>query len=236
MDLFSENISRFEELIGYRFLNRRLLEEALTHRSYLNETSEKGLSDNERLEFFGDSVLSLMVTYRLFMGFPEKHEGELTRMRAALVDEAALARSAVALDIGGLIRLGRGEERTGGRAKKSILADAYEALLGALYLDGGEKAAAPLIEAHFTAATKLLPGRDSKSEFQEVAQAAMGVTPVYRTIDASGPDHARVFTVAAYLGDELVGEGSGTSKKEAEQAAARRGLERLAGGCGSGRP
>ncbi|MBT0662992.1 ribonuclease III [Geobacter pelophilus] len=228
-----------EQRIGYSFSNRTLLEEALTHRSYLNESSEKGLSDNERLEFFGDSVLSLFVSHRLFKDFPEKREGELTRIRAALVDEAALARSAVDLDIGSLIRLGRGEELTGGRTKKSILADAYEALLGALYLDGGAGAVAPIIERHFSlqaAGLKTLSsGRDCKSQFQESSQSVMGATPTYKLIGSSGPDHATVFTVAAFLGDELMGEGSGRSKKEAEQEAARKGLERLAGRCSSGR-
>lgn len=225
-----------EERIGYRFSNRLLLEEAFTHRSYLNESAEKGLVDNERLEFFGDAVLSLFISHRLFREFPDKREGELSRMRAALVDESALAGSAVELGLGSLLRLGRGEERSGGRSKKSLLADAFEALIGAVYLDGGADAVAPLIDSHYSLLSTgigLLSGRDCKSEFQELAQSLMAMTPSYRTTGSSGPDHSRIFTVAAFLGDELMGEGSGKSKKDAEQEAARRGLEKLAERTGS---
>ena len=221
-----------EEHIGYSFSDRRLLEEAFTHRSYLNEAFEEGLTDNERLEFFGDAVLSLLVSHRLLKDFPDKREGELSKMRSTLVDESALARSAVELGIGSLLRLGRGEERSGGREKKSILADAYEALIGALYLDGGIDAVTPLVEKHYALLSPggddVLSGRDCKSEFQESAQSLFGVTPCYKTTGSSGPDHSRTFTVAAYLGDVMMGKGSGKSKKEAEQEAARQGLERLA--------
>lgn len=226
-----EILAHVKKKTGHRFSDSHLLEEAFTHRSYLNENVEKGLSDNERLEFFGDSVLSLYISHRLLHEFPDKREGDLSRMRAALVDEAALARSADELGIGSLLRLGKGEEQSGGRSKKSILADAFEALIGALYLDGGEVAVKPLIDSHYSSLSAgmdtMLSGRDRKSEFQEFAQSLFGVTPVYKTTGTSGPDHAPVFTAAAYIGDELVGEGSGRSKKVAEQEAACRGLASL---------
>lgn len=233
-------LAHIEDRTGYRFTNNSLLEEALTHSSFLNESPDKGLSDNERLEFFGDSVLSLFISHRLLLEFPDKREGELSRMRATLVDETALARSAALLGIGELLRLGRGEERSGGRSKKSVLADAYEALIGAMYLDGGADAVIPLIERQYaslsTGGDSLFAGRDSKSSFQEAAQSLMGMVPTYTTVGAGGPDHARTFTVAVYLGDELMGNGSGRSKKEGEQEAARRGLELLISRTGSGKP
>jgi ribonuclease-3 len=234
MNISPQDISdKVEEHTGYIFSDERLLKEAFTHRSYLNEAVEKGLADNERLEFFGDSVLSLFVTQRLFKEFPEKREGELSRMRAAIVDESALARSAVELGLGDMLRLGRGEELSGGRTKKSMLADAFEALIGALYLDGGADAVTRVIDRHYSLMSagvgNILSGRDCKTEFQESAQSMVGMTPTYQTVGASGPDHSRTFNVVAFLGDELMGEGSGRSKKEAEQEAARRGLERLAG-------
>lgn len=229
-----------EERTGYRFCNEQLLESALTHSSFLNESAESSLSDNERLEFFGDSVLSLFISHRLLKEFPGKSEGELSKMRAALVDESALSRSATALGIGGVIRLGRGEERSGGRTKKAILADAFEALIGALYLDGGADAAIPVIDRHYALLSSgggiILEGRDSKSEFQEAAQASLGVLPRYEDVGAAGPDHARIFTVTVFLGDELMGEGSGRSKKVAEQEAARKGLVQLLNRNASGIP
>ncbi len=228
---FADNLSRLEERIGYRFTDQCLLQEALTHRSYLNEAPLDGVADNERLEFFGDSVLSLFISHRLFLEFPDKREGELSRLRASLVDEAALAKMAEGVGIGECLRLGRGEERTGGRTKRSILADAYEALIGAIYLDGGADLVKPLIDRHYShlaeVANNLSSERDSKTEFQELAQSCQGMTPHYVTTGTSGPDHARIFTVAAFLGDLQMGEGSGMSKKEAEQEAARQSLARL---------
>ncbi len=229
--IFPDNLSNLEERIGYRFIDLRLLQEALTHRSYLNETPLDGVTDNERLEFFGDSVLSLFISHRLFREFPDKREGELSRLRASLVDEAALAKMAEDLGVGECLRLGRGEERTGGRTKRSILADAYEALIGAIYLDGGADGVKPLIDRHYShlaeVANDLSSERDSKTEFQELAQSRQGMAPHYVTTGTSGPDHVRIFTVAAFLGDVRMGEGSGRSKKEAEQEAARQSLTRL---------
>ncbi|KAF0220634.1 MAG: ribonuclease [Geobacteraceae bacterium] len=227
----NEELAQLEAAISYRFNNRRLLEEALTHRSFLNETGEKSARDNERLEFFGDAVIDFFLSSILLERFPDSREGDLTRIRASLVDEESLAFLAAKIGLGRYLRLGRGEERSGGREKRSILADAYEALLAAVYLDGGVLPVQALVGNHFApllenraAATA---GRDFKTEFQEQAQALRGTTPRYILKEASGPDHDRIFTVEAFVGDEFMGVGSGRSKKEAEQAAARGGVARL---------
>jgi ribonuclease-3 len=211
-----------EEKLGYRFRDRALLEEALTHRTYVNEAG--GGRDNQRLEFFGDAVLDFLLSDMLLVQFPESREGELTRIRASLVDEVSLAKIATGLDLGSSLRLGRGEEKGGGRQKRSLLADAFEALLAALYLDGGLEPARRVVREHFEplfASGELLSGRDFKTDLQERARLARGELPRYQLKKVSGPDHDRRFTVEIYLGDELMGEGVGRTKKEAEQAAAR---------------
>lgn len=216
-----ERHDRIERALNYRFRDRELLEEALTHRSHLNECG--GGKDNQRLEFFGDSVLDFLLSKMLLDRFPESREGELTRLRAALVDEESLARLAQGIDLGESLRLGRGEEKSGGRGKRSLLADAYEALLAALYLDGGLEPVARVVVAHFSPLIDSgeLNGRDFKTLLQERAQNRRGLLPCYRLKETSGPDHDRRFTIEIYLGGELMGEGTGRSKKEAEQAAAR---------------
>src|SRR6266568_874605 len=214
-----------QKMIGYRFRDPTLLQEALTHRSFTNEADGRAGRDNERLEFFGDAVLDFLVSSELFTRFPDKQEGELTRMRAALVDEAALARLAANIKLGEYLRLGRGEERSGGRQKKSLLADAYEALLAAVFMDGGLRAARRIVSRHFgpllTESAPLDLTGDYKTAFQETVQAQCGVTPSYLLTATSGPDHARLFTVVVLVGDEPFGEGCGRSKKVAEPAAAR---------------
>jgi ribonuclease III len=217
-----DNLSIIEEKLGYRFMNRALLEEALTHRTYVNEAG--GGKDNQRLEFFGDSVLDFLLSEILLVQFPASREGELTRIRAALVDEASLAAIAATLDLGACLRLGRGEEKGGGRQKRSLLADAFEALLAALYLDGGIEAARRVVREYFQpllASEEVLSGRDYKTDLQERARVARGELPRYHLKEVSGPDHDRRFTIEIYLGEELMGEGIGKSKKEAEQAAAK---------------
>ncbi|RNC70084.1 MAG: ribonuclease III [Desulfuromonadales bacterium] len=225
-------LESLETVIGYRFDDRDLLVEALTHRSFVNESRDKVMRDNERLEFFGDAVIGLLVGKMLLARFPESREGMLARMKASLVGEETLARLAGAIGLGNHLRLGRGEERSGGRERKSLLANTYEALLAAVYLDGGIAPAERIVEAAFgpllggvAAGTD---GRDFKTEFQEAAQIRYGVPPTYAVTDTVGPPHDRRFTVAAYVGDERLGVGSGRSKKEAEQAAARECLGRLA--------
>lgn len=225
-------LAELERVIAYTFRDRVLLAEALTHRSFANESGDGRLQDNGRLEFLGDAVIDLFLSSRLLERFPESREGELSRIRARLVDEEALSLLAGEIGLGRYLRLGRGEELSGGREKRSILADAYEALIAAVYLDGGADAVSPVIEAHFGPLAESyaagLAGRDYKTEFQERAQALRGGTPRYLLKEASGPEHDRRFTVEVFLGEELMGEGTGRSKKKAEQAAARTALARLA--------
>jgi ribonuclease III len=213
--------SDIESRLGYRFSDRALLEEALTHRTFVNEMG--GGRDNQRFEFFGDSVLGFLLSEMLVLQFPSSREGELSRMRAALVDEASLARMAAALDLGAALRLGRGEDKGGGRQKRSLLADAFEALLAAIYFDGGIEAAREVVTKLFQPlfiSGELLGSRDSKTELQELARVLRGKMPQYSLKQVTGPDHDKRFTVEVYVGDELMGEGVGRTKKEAEQDAA----------------
>jgi ribonuclease III len=220
-----------EETLGHRFQDRSLLIEALTHRSHLNEAAPGGGRDNQRLEFFGDAVLGFLVSQILFLQFPDKREGELTKLRSMLVDEANLARLASEAGLGRCLLLGKGEERSGGREKRSVLADAFEALVAAIYLDGGLEPARRLVTERLGTSLTSVVGeglcRDSKTALQEAVQARGGQAPRYQVIAASGPDHARQFTVAVQVGGVRLGEGVGRTKKEAEQAAARHGLADL---------
>ena len=227
------SVEELEADIGYRFVNRQLLVEALTHRSWVNERrGEEGIQDNERLEFLGDAVLGLLVGKMLFARFPGSREGILARMKASLVGEETLSVLASARELGRHLRLGRGEERSGGRERRSLLANTYEALLAAVYLDGGLEPAGRIVEQDFAPLLAGIAsgatGRDFKTEFQEVVQTRFGTAPTYELIATDGPPHDRRFTVAAIAGGERMGEGRGRSKKEAEQAAARQGLARLA--------
>jgi ribonuclease-3 len=204
---------------------------AITHKSYVNEHRGEALCDNERLEFLGDAVIDLAVSHRLMERFPDAREGELSKIRAALVDEAALARIARELDLGALLRLGRGEELTGGRQKSSLLADALEAVIAAIYLGGGLAPVLGLVdrflgEAFERAAAGTLD-RDYKTQFQELSQSRLRVAPRYRVVAEHGPDHSKVFDVELELRGEVVGRGAGRSKKDAEQAAAKAALDTL---------
>lgn len=234
----NDNLAELESAIDYRFTNRSLLDEALTHRSFLNEADEKGAKDNERLEFFGDAVIDFFLSHLLLERFPASREGELTRIRASLVGEENLGNLARRIGLGRYLRLGRGEDKSGGRGKRSILADAYEALIAAVYLDGGALPVRRLVESHFAPLLEGGPAvsisRDSKTEFQELAQALRGTVPRYVHGEPSGPDHERIFTVAVFVGEECLGKGTGKTKKEAEQAAARAGLERLGAKAAAG--
>jgi len=230
MERDNERLQRVERALGYSFENRELLEEALTHRTYVNEAGSG--RDNQRLEFFGDAVLDFLLSEMLLVQFPGSREGELTRIRASLVEEVSLARLAVNLDLGAALRLGRGEEKGGGREKRSLLADAYEALLAAVYLDGGIEAVRQVVRQQFCELLlggDGLSGRDFKTALQERARLERGVLPRYQLKLVSGPDHDRRFTVELFLGDQLMGEGEGRSKKEAEQAAAKVAWNRLEG-------
>jgi ribonuclease-3 len=198
-----------------------LVAQALTHRSYSYENG--GLPTNERLEFLGDSVLGLVVTETLYRAHPDLPEGQLAKLRAAVVNMRALADVARGLGLGGYVRLGKGEEATGGRDKSSILADTFEALLGALYLSGGLDRAEPFVHRLFdpliSSAAQLGAGLDWKTSLQEVAATLELAAPEYRVV-AEGPDHAKTFTARVVVGDEVLGTGEGGSKKEAEQRAA----------------
>ena len=221
-----------EEKIGYTFRDRTLLENALTHSSYANE-HRGGLPSNERLEFLGDSILGLVVADHLYRTRPDLPEGDLTRIRAALVCEESLHEVAQSLDLGSHLLLGKGEEQGGGRRRPSILADATESVFAAVYLDGGMDAASDLI--HRVLLDKEREEvveerrRDYKTDLQELLQRKSVSTLNYRMVGSDGPDHAKVFEAAALLNGEEFSTGTGHSKKEAEQSAARAALEKLKG-------
>ena len=217
-----------ERRLGHRFRDRDLLETALTHRSFAHE--QGGGDHYERLEFLGDAVLGLVAAERLYRLHPDDPEGELSKRKAFLVSQAVLAGRARELGLGEALRVGVGEERSGGREKTSLLADAMEALIGAVYLDGGLASAREVVEALLAAgaARPAHGARDPKTRLQEVAQGRGWELPVYRVLDATGPDHAKRFRVECRLRGEAVGAGEGRSKKAAEQAAAAAALERLA--------
>ena len=223
------DVSRLESKIGAVFKNRNLLLEAVTHRSYLNENPQWGVSHNERLEFLGDAVLELVVTERLFNAYPAEPEGYLTSLRAALVNYTTLAKAAGDLGLQEFILMSRGEAKDTGRAREVILANAIEALIGAVYLDGGFDEAKKIIERF------LLPRlpeiveqrlyRDPKSRLQEIAQEKIKVTPNYKLLEEWGPDHKKIFKMGVYFGEELVAQGEGYSKQEAEVEAAKSAIK-----------
>ncbi|MGC8960283.1 MAG: ribonuclease III [Chloroflexia bacterium] len=225
-----EELDALEEALGLTFRDRSLLFQALVHRSYLNENPESRLISNERLEFLGDAILDALAAEFLFLRYPEKEEGELTLLRSALVRTETLAEFARQLDLGRFLVLGRGVEAEGGRGRPSLLAAAFEALLGAIYLDHGLEAARRFLQPFLEHALEEVSGRlplDYKSALQIEVQGRLGITPHYRTVDAWGPDHARTFRVEVWAGERLLGTGEGPSKQLAQQEAARRALERL---------
>ena len=224
-------VAALEERLGLPFRDRATALSALTHKSWVNEHRDEGGGDNERLEFLGDAVVDLLVSHRLMERFPAASEGDLSKMRAAVVDEAGLAAMARALRLGELLRLGRGEEMTGGREKASLLADAMEAVIAAVWLEHGVGPALGLVdrflEEAFARAAAGTLDRDWKTQLQEWAQGRLKATPRYRVAAERGPDHAKVFEIELELGGEALGRGSGRSKKEAEQAAAQVALTTL---------
>lgn len=224
-----DELARIQGELGYEFGDVGLLSLALTHRSFTNE--QPGLKeDNQRLEFLGDAVLGLAIAETLMERCPDVPEGRLTPLRAGLVSEAALAKLASRIELGEALRLGKGEEKTLGRSRPSTLADAVEAVIGAVYLDGGYQEARRVILAWFgedvdSAVEGKVPG-DPKTVLQEALQA-MGLAPQYRVVAEEGPDHAKVFEVEIAAGDRVVSRGRGSSKKEAEKEAARRAMEEV---------
>ncbi len=217
-----------EARLGHRFRDPYLLDLALTHTSYLNETAEP-IDDNQRLEYLGDAIVDLLVAEVLYLQFPHAREGQLTRWRSQTVSTEALAGLARGLSLGGYLRLGRGEENTGGRDKDANLAAVVEALTAALYLDAGweemKRVMLPLFTPLIQRATAHRGPHDARSRLQEVVQARIGVTPRYLEVGEQGPDHDRRFSIQAVIGDEVWGEGTGHSKQAAAQAAAERALE-----------
>ena len=219
-----------EKYVQYEFRNKELLNEALRHSSYVNELADHNLQDNERLEFLGDAVLNLIVGHILMRRYPDVKEGELSRRRANLVNESQLAKMARTFELGDYIQLGKGEIQTNGREKNSILADTYEALVAAVYLDGGFEAAFTFIETNFLPMMDRLHSTaknyDYKSQLQEKVQVGHGAMPDYHIIREDGPDHDKTFWVELKVLD-LETRGSGKNKKAAEQEAARKALEIL---------
>ncbi len=222
-------IKDLEEALGYHFQNITLLRNALTHSSYANERWRDSLASNERLEFLGDSVLGMVTAEHLYRTFPNRPEGELSKIRADLVCEKALARVAKQLKLGDYLLLGHGEEQGGGRTRNSILADAVESVLAATYLDGGFSSAADMIHRLILTDIPVENPRnaDYKTQFQEIVQQKKNQLIQYSLTGESGPDHAKEFTVEVLLNGEVVGVGVGSSKKRAEQEAARAALEHL---------
>ena len=220
-----------EKKLNYTFRDRKLLSEALSHSSYANEHRSAGLKSNERLEFLGDSVLGFVTAEFLFAQHPDLPEGNLTRIRAALVCEQSLFEVAQKLDLGRYLKLGRGEEAGGGRKRTSILADATEAVFAAVYLDGGIGAASALIHRVLLDAEREEVveerRRDYKTALQELVQRTPGRTITYQLVEETGPDHCRVFVMEVSVDGQAAGRGEGRSKKEAEQAAARAALEAM---------
>lgn len=222
-------MERLEQRLGYAFRDRSLLERALTHSSYANENRGARLRSNERLEFLGDSVLGMVVAEHLFAADMDMPEGELTRLRAALVCEQSLAAAARDLQLGEYLRLGRGEAAGGGRTRPSILADAMEAVLAAVYLDGGLESAREVVRRMVLSRADPMSMRDCKTMLQELVQRTGGQQLTYRVLDAAGPDHDKTFTVEVCVNGAPAGRGTGHSKKEAEQQAACEALRRLEG-------
>ncbi len=221
------DINALQSILGYTFTNPDLLQLALTHRSVQLEEDE---DQNEKLEFLGDAVLGLVMSDLLFRKFPRYREGDLSKMRASLVNAEVLAAKAHTLSLGDWLRMGRGEERSGGREKSSILAAAYEAILGAIYLDGGFLSATQLIAEHFAEdlqETERIATFDDKTRLQEITQKIFKETPFYQVIEVNGPDHEKRFVSQVSIAGRIYGSGEGRSKKRAHQAAASQTLELL---------
>ncbi len=219
-----------EARLGYVFRDRGLLEEALTHTSFVNEHKEAGARDNQRLEFLGDTVVNAAVTRLLFLRFPQEREGGLTKFRAEIINEASLARIALAMDLGGHLRLGKGEELDGGRLKPSLLADAFEALMGAVFRDSSFEVVCSLVEDHITrwlGPMDQISITDYKSALLECCQSVYHCLPEILIVDERGPDHDKIFVAQVLLAGEVVGAGEGRSKKMASQMACKESLTSL---------
>jgi len=222
-------VKRLQQALRYDFSDWSLLMEALTHRSFVNETNNPLVKDNERLEFLGDAVVSLAVSTELMRRYPEAREGPLSKIRASIVSEGGLAKLATRIGLGDALRLGRGEEISGGRQKASLLADALEALMAAIYLEAGHARVAEILLPHLEfPELDDADKADPKTQLQQKIQAERHITPTYRLVTETGPEHQKTFHVEVLLGEEVAGAGEGRSKKDAEQKAAASVLARLA--------
>jgi ribonuclease-3 len=229
-----QELEQLERIVGYRFRDRSLLDRAVTHSSAAGDTADASIADNERLEFLGDAVLGMLVSDHLIGAFPDWKEGQLSRGRARLVNSVSLSAAAQRLGLGEHMRLGRGEEKTGGRDKPALLADVFEAIVGAVYLDGGliparEFVTRAVLSPEVGAQGELLGRGDYKSELQELLQKNGWSAAQYSVVSQTGPDHRKVFHVNVIVAGRVTAAGSGSSKKEAEQLAAQRALEQLGG-------
>jgi len=224
-----KDLNQFEKIIGVEFNNKNLLQQSLTHRSFLNENKNLKGGHNERLEFLGDAVLELVITHYLFNEYPDKNEGDLTSIRSALVNAQTCADVAREIEVNDFLLLSRGEAKDVGRARQYILANALEAIIGAIYIDQGYDKASNFISQFIIPKTHQIVKEelwvDAKSKFQEKAQDIAGVTPSYKTLKEIGPDHDKKFTVGVCLNEEMIAEGDGDSKQDAEQSAARNALK-----------
>lgn len=224
-----QNYKKLEKKIGLSFKNSKLFQTAFTHKSYVNEHRDEKIEDNERLEFLGDAVLELAATRHLFEKYPDQHEGDMTSFRSALVKGRHLAEIGIELELGQYLLLSNGEERSGGRQKNYILANAVEALIGAIYLEHGYDDAEKMIEKFILRKLDEIIDKglhiDAKSRFQETSQEKMEITPHYNVLEEEGPDHDKKFTMGAYIGDELIANGIGSSKQKAEDQAAQNALK-----------
>jgi len=225
------NYQGLEKKLGVKFRDSKLLVEALTHRSYLNETKQRELHSNERLEFLGDSILSFVISEWLFKRFPEYPEGILTNLRSNLVKTESLAKIAKKISLGSFLLLSRGEKESGGQNNPALLANTLEAVIGAIFLDQGTNATKNFIRINFKNLLEILISKgefkDFKSLLQEKTQAENKISPVYKTIKESGPDHAKIFTVGVFLEKKLLARGQGKNKQAAEEEAAKNALEKL---------
>lgn len=223
------NKYKLMQKINYKFKNEKLLTQALTHRSYANEHLQLNLIDNERLEFLGDSVLDLMATEYIVFKFPELQEGEMSKIKSRLISENAFSTIATQIDLGEYLYLSNGENMSGGRKRKSILGDAFEALVGAIYIDSDYVTTKKVILKYLDKTMEHLNSiegiLDYKTELQEYIQGIYKVTPEYEIVDATGPDHDKVFTVHVSINNKVIGEGIARNKKEAEKQAAKQALE-----------
>ncbi len=224
-----KDFSILEERFGLKFKNRDLLIQAFCHRSYINEDPQFKFGHNERLEFLGDAVLELVVTEFLYNQYPKETEGELTSLRAALVNTKMLSQTSYELGFDEFILLSKGEAKEAGKAKQSIMADTFEAVIGAIYLDGGYNPCKIFIENHLIIKLPIILEfglhKDFKSRFQEEAQSIMGITPAYKLLEEFGPDHRKTFLLGVFLGEEMIAQGKGFSKQEAEEEAAEKALQ-----------